>query len=41
VRLVRFFRDTVTTVPERRDENPLSRDLLLEVTPDGTDGTPP
>jgi len=41
VRLVRFFRDTVTTVPERRDENPLSRDLLLEVTPDGTDGTTP
>jgi len=25
VRVVRFFRDTVTTVPERRDENPLSR----------------
>ena len=39
VRIVRFFRDTVTTVPERRDENPLSRQLLLEITPrNGTDG---
>jgi predicted DCC family thiol-disulfide oxidoreductase YuxK len=33
VRTVRFFRDTVTTVPERRAENPLSRQFLLEITP--------
>ena len=39
VRTVRFFRDTVTTVPERRGENPLSRQLLLEISPrDGSDG---
>ena len=33
VRVVRFFRDRVTTVPERRSENPLSRQLVLEITP--------
>jgi hypothetical protein len=39
VRTVRFFSDTVSTTPERRDDSPLSRELVLEFTP--SDGAEP
>ena len=39
VRAVRFFADTIATAPERRNESPLSRELVLEMTP--SDGTGP
>jgi len=36
-RVVRFFRETVTTAPGRHDERPIARQLLLELRPvDGT-----
>jgi len=33
VRVVRFFRETVTTAPGRQDERPIARQLLLELRP--------
>jgi hypothetical protein len=33
MRSVRFYRDTITTDPERRGEPPLSRELLYELVP--------